>query len=805
MESRRLPIFMFALLLGMFPAARLWAADPEPAIVGPYDSAVTGVPNFSCDWYCRNGPGSKEFLTVGQRYRVRQDGTIQRVRLYAASTKGLTGFYVKIWRYNGATYDLIGASENIVAKLVAGGISTVDLASPIAGVQEGDYYGFRIEAQDDTPHFVARTGVAGVASFWVVNSSPGGTAFAWESQNQSPGAVFPIELYMVPPAAVFIGDSIISGYPAHRSFLEPVRVTNIASTIERNFADLSGGVYAPYQNMGSGGGGSQTTLSLASRFDADVIRLKSRLVVIAGGRDNLSLGGTQSAFLSDWASMLNAAQADAAIEKVVVLKIPPWTGGSTAQMNTRDDWNASLVALAANYSKATVVDAGSYVGQYRPSGPPGNLWDIRPEYTADGKNYNASGNAQIAQAIAAGLELAPPPPPDTCALDPSLRAIAGPYDKAEAGAGNFSCDWFCNSGAGTKEFITVGQSYRIRQDGTLSRVRLHAAATGGLTGFYVKVWRFNGVTYDLVGTSNNIAGNLVANSITTVELTAPIAGVREGDYYGFRIEALDNTRHFHAKLGVPGVSSYWVVNAIPSSTGYDWASRSQSVGAVFPIELYMTPPQAVFIGDSIIAGHENHWSFLETEAVSDIDSTIERRFAELSGMTYQNMGIGGELAADVAARFTADALNLNPIYAVVEGGINDISVGGSEDAFLAAWDSMPSAAQADPDVAVTVVLLMLPWTGGSNAQMQRRDAWNASLAALAATYSKAVVIDAGPHVGQFRLGGDANNLWDIQPQYDENGIHFTAAGHARIAEAIYDALAAQDLLGACPASGGGAW
>jgi hypothetical protein len=80
--------------------------------------------------------------------------------------------------------------------------------------------------------------------------------------------------------------------------------------------------------------------------------------------------------------------------------------------------------------------------------------------------------------------------------------------------------------------------------------------------------------------------------------------------------------------------------------------------------------------------------------------------------------------------------------------------------------------------------------------MQERDRWNAALAALAATYTGAILVDASSRVGQFRAGGDAGNLWDIKPAYvaaDGQGVHFTATGHEQIAMAIHDAIDAATL------------
>jgi hypothetical protein len=80
--------------------------------VGPYDTAASGTANWSCGLGCSSG-GYREFITLGQKYRIRQAGTISRVRIYTGSVTSLTGLYIKVWRKDGSTYDLVGTSENI--------------------------------------------------------------------------------------------------------------------------------------------------------------------------------------------------------------------------------------------------------------------------------------------------------------------------------------------------------------------------------------------------------------------------------------------------------------------------------------------------------------------------------------------------------------------------------------------------------------------------------------------------------------------------------------------------------------------
>jgi len=105
---------------------------------------------------------------------------------------------------------------------------------------------------------------------------------------------------------------------------------------------------------------------------------------------------------------------------------------------------------------------------------------------------------------------------------------------------------------------------------------------------------------------------------------------------------------------------------VDTGTNYDWSISSSLAGAVLPIGIYMQAPQSSFIGDSIIAGHPAHYSFLEHTTTTNIASTIEKQFGDITMYSYQNMGIGSQTTTNVSARFQADVLDSKPKLAIVE-------------------------------------------------------------------------------------------------------------------------------------------
>jgi lysophospholipase L1-like esterase len=410
--KRRFALFVFAAVglaaltgsrLGMaadsapLPHYPTLAANPDLVLAGPYDPIVTGVANWGTGVSGTAHTG--EFLTVGNSYRIRQSGTISRIRLNLQEPTGLTGFYFRVWRKIGSTYDLVGSSENLAPEMQAG-LNTLDLQRPILA-QEGDYYGYRVESTAGA-NFFARTKWPGdansltsghlVRTYTVSDASVSGTDFNWGAQPSVRATVLPIEMYLQAPYLVAIGPSIIAGYPSHASFLETF---NGLTRVGGDIASFLGDQWrVTRQNMGIS---AQNSSEIAARFTRDVVELKPRLAVIAAGPNDIMDGRPKSGYLANWKRMLDACQANGI--KPIVMLIFPATILSNSQAQQREDWDAALRELAKNYPGAVVVDVSAYVGALRAKGPANNLWNIAPGLSPDGLHFTAKGNQLIAQAI----------------------------------------------------------------------------------------------------------------------------------------------------------------------------------------------------------------------------------------------------------------------------------------------------------------------------------------------------------------------------------------------------------------------
>lgn len=364
---------------------------------------------------------------------------------------------------------------------------------------------------------------------------------------------------------------------------------------------------------------------------------------------------------------------------------------------------------------------------------------------------------------------------------------AGNYQAADVSGDNYAINdtgrWFLNK----------NNLSRIRQSGNITQFKIYINVISGVDTVYFQVWRYNAGTsrFDLVG-EEEIKARLTATSVNTITLNTPIA-VLEGDYVGIGgISSSPSSKFVSLKAkNVTTANSIRYKDLAKPATDYNFNAATGDTYNI-PIKVYMQSPLVALIGDSIIAGHPAHYSFVENSLTSSLLNQVGAQLALInSKYIYQNMGIGNTTSTQISARFVADVVALKPKMAIINGGVNDI-YGGliSKVTFLSNYTSMLNACIAAS--IVPVVCKILPWTEGTNEQMIIRDEWMVDLQALVATYDGAVWVDFDVAMGKNRVGGSEDNLWDLKtnPDYDEDTVHPTLLGYAKMAETINNAIIA---------------
>jgi lysophospholipase L1-like esterase len=351
-----------------------------------------------------------------------------------------------------------------------------------------------------------------------------------------------------------------------------------------------------------------------------------------------------------------------------------------------------------------------------------------------------------------------------------------------------------NAGMGTYlAILNYANESRIWLTGNIQQVNIYLKTKPvTLTNFVFDVWRRNpSGAYDIVGTST-IFSSLSAGA-NTVTLTNPIA-VKEGDYIGYEISFSSSPSFFLIAQNIAAgesVGTYYQTT-VPGTFNQNWEGDS-NLNNFVDIKVSTSPsPVGVFIGDSIVSGTAQTNAYTEGGTQHNLYGSIPAKLENTLGITIVNAGIGGQKTSDFVFRFTADVINMHPRICFLEGGINDIANGVSASTVLANFATMASSCVSNN--IKPVVMLITPWSNGTNSQMQERDVINAGLRGYTTTYG-AIIVDTDPYLGKYRVGGDIGNLWDDRPEYYLDGVHFNDAGYDKIANVIADNLAQNVTIG----------
>jgi len=208
--------------------------------VNSYDEFLTAGDGFTCFV----SPG----ITMASVYkgeRIRQTGTINKIKFTQQVKVNTTNIYLYVWRSTGVEnyFDMVFGGEVTLAD-IAVGTNTYILPTP-ANVQEGDYMGWRGIANPQSNEgitFTARTD--GTLYSTILTPAAEDNLIGTGNHTQST-----VVAYGKAPLAICIGDSEMESYPENTSFVDVGRDSvDIEWSWTYKLAQLDARFI--YQNMG---------------------------------------------------------------------------------------------------------------------------------------------------------------------------------------------------------------------------------------------------------------------------------------------------------------------------------------------------------------------------------------------------------------------------------------------------------------------------------------------------------------------------------------------------------------------------
>ena len=192
-----------------------------------------------------------------------------------------------------------------------------------------------------------------------------------------------------------------------------------------------------------------------------------------------------------------------------------------------------------------------------------------------------------------------------------------------------------------------------------------------------------------------------------------------------------------------------------------------------------TPPSVriVALGDSTTAGTPGFRSPIEAPPNGSGDETSQYAFWLMKAhpeWVVLNRGVNGERSDQIRGRFERDVVQNSPAAVVIIAGVNDIYQGRTVEQVIAQLEAMYArAAQASIPVVAGSIIPFNTATPGENGRMHQVNDW-------IRRQSKVAFVDTR---GAVSAAGNPDALFE-----SSDGLHPTAAGYRRMAEAIGPAI-----------------
>lgn len=345
------------------------------------------------------------------------------------------------------------------------------------------------------------------------------------------------------------------------------------------------------------------------------------------------------------------------------------------------------------------------------------------------------------------------------------------------------------SASGRTFILTSPLSNRLSQATWISSFKVFLTNCTSTNAIKLKVFRPNAGAYDFVSETPGYS-NLTQRATNTITLATPLL-CREGDLCAmfWSGESTLGSSGFACKTRSL-FTNYYTTSDITSS---GWAPTLHIDNFRLCVEVYGSPANVGYVGDSIMAGHNAgaDWRPILDNTVAGVGPIGGTPSSSIPFVCYQTNGLAAlHLNASQGAQTFAWAVATGGPYVtnqqanimVVEMGVNDVNTARTWADVAADLDSIRTMhARPKP----LFILEITPWTAGDDTQAATIRTWNTNLAGWCSTNS-ATLVPMHDALGQIRIS--TGYLDDIATAYDQDGVHFKQAGVNLYATRLFDAL-----------------
>ena len=348
-----------------------------------------------------------------------------------------------------------------------------------------------------------------------------------------------------------------------------------------------------------------------------------------------------------------------------------------------------------------------------------------------------------------------------------------------------------NTGLGVPDtgrtFLMGGNRMRISHPGKVEWITYYVWEKTGVTTIIPRVFRYNGSTWDQVGSDGDtITGPWSTNDTWyTHTLASPIEGVRAGDCLALYAIATPTQFDFFGAVNGLDADDFDLLYAESNITG-SAQTFGLSVASTAPMgTCKIQSPVIALAGDSFAAGKDVSNSFLAPQeiagnwkAVAAANGIAGELYTLDSIFATINCGLGSTTALNWETYFATYVQPKYPKVCIWSLGANDYALRGGQAARGIFLTSLRNVFGLCRDNGILPVMLTILHT--SDATLDYKFGWNAQIKKLCAELNV-------PVIDGFKILADPQNELQRSSRYG-TGTHPNAAGYKALAAAIAPTL-----------------